>query len=84
MPLMLALSQATLNHAWSRSVADVSKTFKQVNIRKATGPDGIPGRVLRACTDSELASEWMLLFEYEYEYSFFEDQIIIGLLKIIF
>ena len=33
------------------SVADVSKTFKQVNIRKAAGPDGLPGRVLRACAD---------------------------------
>ena len=28
------------------SVADVSKTFKQVNIHKAAGPDGLPGRVL--------------------------------------
>ena len=37
------------------SAADVSKTFKQVNIHKATGPDGLPGRVLRACTD-QLAS----------------------------
>ena len=33
------------------SVADVSKTFKQVNIHKAAGPDGLPGRVLRACVD---------------------------------
>ena len=33
------------------SAADVSKTFKQVNIHKAAGPDGLPGRVLRACTD---------------------------------
>ena len=33
------------------SVADVSKTFKQVNILKAAGPDGLPGRVLRACAD---------------------------------
>ena len=33
------------------SVADVSKTFKQVNIHKATGPDGLPGRVLLACAD---------------------------------
>ena len=30
------------------SVTDVSKTFKQVNIHKAVGPDGLPGRVLRA------------------------------------
>ena len=37
------------------SVADVNKTFKQVNIHKATGPDRLPGRVLRASTD-QLAS----------------------------
>ena len=37
------------------SVADVSKTFKQVNIHKAAGPDGLPGRVLKACVD-QLAS----------------------------
>ena len=37
------------------SVTDVSKTFKQVNIQKAAGPDGLPRRVLRACTD-QLAS----------------------------
>ena len=28
------------------SAADVSKTFKQVNIHKDTGSDGLPGRVL--------------------------------------
>ena len=33
------------------SIANVSKTFKQVNIHKAAGPDGLPGRVLRACAD---------------------------------
>uniref|UniRef100_A0A673ZE27 Reverse transcriptase domain-containing protein n=1 Tax=Salmo trutta TaxID=8032 RepID=A0A673ZE27_SALTR len=33
------------------SVVDVSKTFKQVNILKAAGPDGLLGRVLRACAD---------------------------------
>ena len=37
-------------------VADVNKAFKQVNIHKAEGPDGLPGRVLRACAD-QLASE---------------------------
>ncbi len=31
------------------SVADVTQSFKRVNIRKAVGPDGIPGRLLRAC-----------------------------------
>jgi hypothetical protein len=28
------------------SVADVRKTFKQVNVHKAAGPGGLPGRVL--------------------------------------
>ncbi len=34
----------------SISVVDVTRSFKRVNIRKAVGPDGIPGRVLRSCT----------------------------------
>ena len=33
------------------SLADVSKTFKQVNIHKTAGPDALPGRVFRACAD---------------------------------
>ena len=33
------------------STANVRKTFKQVNIHKAAGPDGLPGRELRACAD---------------------------------
>ncbi len=32
----------------SLSVAEVTRSFKRVNIRKAVGPDGIPGRVLKA------------------------------------
>ncbi len=32
------------------SVTDVTRSFKRVNIRKAVGPDGIPGRVLKVCT----------------------------------
>jgi hypothetical protein len=43
------------------SVANVSKTFKQVNIHKATGPDGLPGRVLRAFMD-QLASIFINIF----------------------
>ncbi len=35
--------------AISISVADVTRSFKWVNIHKAVGPDGISGRVLRAC-----------------------------------
>ena len=37
------------------STADVSKTFKQVNVHKAAGPDRLPGHVLQACAD-QLAS----------------------------
>ena len=33
------------------SAANVSKNFKQVNIHKAAGPNGLPGCVLRACAD---------------------------------
>ncbi len=33
----------------SLSVVDVTRSFKRVNIRKAVGPDGIPGRVLKPC-----------------------------------
>jgi hypothetical protein len=43
------------------STADVSKTFKQVNIHKAAGPDELPGRVFRACTD-QLASVFNDIF----------------------
>jgi hypothetical protein len=39
----------------------VSKTFKQVNIHKAAGPDGLPGCVLRACAD-QLASVFTDIF----------------------
>ena len=43
------------------SAADVSKTFRQVNIHKAAVPDGLPGRVLRACAD-QLASVFTDIF----------------------
>jgi hypothetical protein len=43
------------------SVADVSKTFKQVNIHKAAGPDGLPGCVLRAYAD-QLANVFTDIF----------------------
>ena len=43
------------------SFADVSKIFKQVNIHKALGPDGLPGRVHRACAE-QLASVFTDIF----------------------
>ena len=45
----------------ARSVADVSKTFKQVHSHQATWPDGLPGRVLQECTD-QLASVFTNIF----------------------
>ncbi len=35
--------------ALSISITDVTRCFRWVNSRKAVGPGGIPGRVLRAC-----------------------------------
>ena len=43
------------------SVAIVSKTFKQANIHKVVGPDGLPGGVLRACVD-QLANVFTDIF----------------------
>jgi hypothetical protein len=43
------------------SVADVSKTFKQVNIHKDVGPNGLPGHILKACMD-QLASVFTDVF----------------------
>ena len=40
------------------TAANVSKTFKRVNPRKAAGPDGILSCVLRACAD-QLAGVFM-------------------------
>ena len=39
----------------------MNKTFKQVNIHKAAEPDGLPGRVLKACAD-QLASVFTDIF----------------------
>jgi hypothetical protein len=43
------------------SVAHASKSFKQVNIHKAAGPDGLPGHILRACAH-KLASVFTDMF----------------------
>ena len=37
--------------ALSLDIVDVRRSLKGVNARKATGPDNIPGRVLRECAD---------------------------------
>ena len=43
------------------SEEDVRKCFRQVNARKAAGPDGIPGRVLKSCA-AQLAGVFMNIF----------------------
>jgi hypothetical protein len=43
------------------TVANVSKTFKQVNIQKATRPEGLPGHVPRACVN-QLANVFIDIF----------------------
>ena len=43
------------------SEAEVRSAFQRLNIRKATGPDGIPGRVLRTCA-SQLAGVFAVIF----------------------
>ena len=42
---------ATKTCGLSFTAANMSKTFKRVNPRKAAGPEGIPGHVPRACAD---------------------------------
>ncbi|KAI5616883.1 gastrula zinc finger protein XlCGF28.1-like [Silurus asotus] len=47
---------------------DVRRAFKRVNTRKAAGPDGITGRVLKACTD-KLAPVFTEIFNLSLEQS---------------
>ncbi|KAK3507147.1 hypothetical protein QTP70_008621 [Hemibagrus guttatus] len=42
---------ANTEKAFIISEHDVRRAFRRVNTRKAAGPDGISGRVLRACAD---------------------------------
>ena len=39
------------------SIANVSKTFKQVNIHKAAGPGRLSGCVLWACADQGMITD---------------------------
>ncbi|XDV45658.1 hypothetical protein PO909_013718 [Leuciscus waleckii] len=54
-------AEATEVSTLSVSVADVTRSFRRVNIRKAAGPDGIPGRVIRECAN-QLASVFTDIF----------------------
>ncbi len=48
-------------HVITVSEDEVRRELKRVNVRKATGPDGITGRVLRSCAD-QLAGLFTSIF----------------------
>ncbi len=53
--------QRSDNHVITVSEDEVWRALKRVNIRKAAGPDGITGRVLRSCAD-QLADLFTSIF----------------------
>ncbi len=44
-------SRQSSDHVFTVSEDEVRRELMRVNVRKAAGPDGITGRVLRSCTD---------------------------------
>ncbi len=53
--------QRSDNHVITVSEEEVQRALKRVNVRKAAGPDGITGRVLRSCAD-QLAGLFTSIF----------------------
>ncbi len=53
--------QSSDDYAITLSEVDVRRELKRVNVRKAAGPDGITGRVLRSCAD-QLAGLFTSIF----------------------
>ncbi len=53
--------QSSYDHVITFSEDDVRRELKRVNVRKAAGPDGITGRVLRSCAD-QLAGLFTSIF----------------------
>ncbi len=53
--------QSSDNHVITVSEDEVRRALKRVNVRKAAGPDGITGRVLRSCAD-QLAGLFTSIF----------------------
>ena len=49
------------DYTLSLTVADVRRELQRVNPRKSSGPDGVPGRVLRGCAD-QLAEVFTSIF----------------------
>ncbi len=56
-----SIRQSSDNHVITVSVDEVRRALKRVNVRKAAGPDGITGRVLRSCAD-QLAGLFTSIF----------------------
>ncbi len=53
--------QSSDDHAITFSEDNVRRELRRVNVRKAAGPDGITGRVLRSCAD-QLAGLFTSIF----------------------
>ncbi len=53
--------QSSNDYAITLSEDDVRRELRRVNVRKAAGPDGITGRVLRSCAD-QLAGLFTSIF----------------------
>ncbi len=56
-----AAGRSSDNHVITVSENEVRRALKRVNVRKAAGPDGITGRVLRSCAD-QLAGLFTSIF----------------------
>ncbi len=56
-----ASSRQSSNHVFTVSEDEVQRELRRVNVRKAAGPDGITGRVLRSCAD-QLAGLFTSIF----------------------
>ncbi len=54
-------SRQSSDHVFTVSEDDVRRELRRVNVRKAAGPDGITGRVLRSCAD-QLAGLFTSIF----------------------
>ncbi len=53
--------QSSDDHVITVSEEELRRELKRVNVRKAAGPDGITGRVMRSCAD-QLAGLFTLIF----------------------
>ncbi len=54
-------SRQSSDHVFTLSEDEVQRELRRVNVRKAAGPDGITGRVLRSCAD-QLAGLFTSIF----------------------